>query len=323
MAFIVASSLQTSATRLELGAEPILGKIADVLGRACLDRERSGAAARLSIASVAQGEGWAVEDVLCTYRPSDASFEERHEQYRVALVGAGNFRCRGPRGRELLTPGSLLLGNARECFECGHEHGAGDRCLAFAYAPEAFERLARDSGHRHQLRLGAIRVPPIRALAPLVADATAAWALQPAHVEAGVWEELSWRFAIAAVRFAAEPTAAPRSPPNAERGIARALRLIERDPGAPLQLDALAREAALSRYHFVRTFARVTGLTPHRYVMRARLRKAAVRLATTQARVIDVALDSGFRDISNFHHAYRAEFGATPLAHQARLRRRH
>ena len=77
----------------------------------------------------------------------------------------------------------------------------------------------------------------------------------------------------------------------------------------------------MSRFHFVRAFARVTGLTPHRYLRRARLRKAAVRLATNDARVVDVAMMSGFRDVSNFNHAFRAEFGMAPLEHRARRRR--
>jgi AraC-like DNA-binding protein len=298
-----------------------LGKIADVLAEACAERERSGRGGDLSAAVLAAGDGWAVEDVLCTYRPCDSPFEERHDDYRIALVGAGTFQCRGPLGRELLTPGSLLLGNARERFECGHEHGTGDRCLAFAYSGDTLERLAAEAGVRGQARLGAIRLPAIRALAPLVADACAAWTEQPARIAPTMWEELGLRFAAAAVRLTAGPAREPREPLNAERGIARALRLIERDPAAPLLLGALAREANLSRYHFVRTFTRVTGLTPHRYIVRTRLRKAAVRLATTGARVIDVALESGFRDISNFNHAFRGEFGTTPLAHRSRLRR--
>ena len=108
-------------------------KIAAPLEKACRERERLGAAPGLNVELLAAAEDWAVEDVLCTHRANDAAFEERHERYRVALVGAGTFQCRAPAGRELLTPGSLLLGNARECFECGHEHGTGDRCLAFAY----------------------------------------------------------------------------------------------------------------------------------------------------------------------------------------------
>jgi AraC family transcriptional regulator len=297
-----------------------LVKIADPLNAACKAREQLGAQPSLRSQLLAQGDGWAIEDVVCTHRASDVSFEERHDRYRVALVGAGTFVCRGVGGRELMTPGSFLLGNAHECFECGHEHGSGDRCLAFGYSPEEFERLAYDGGVRGKPRLEALRLPPLEALAPLVADACAAW-LEPEQVAADAWDELGVRVAAAAARFAATPVRAPRAPANAERGVARAVRLIERDPGVVLQLAALAREAKLSPFHFLREFARVTGLTPHRYVTRARLRKAAMLLATGDARVIDVAMMSGFRDVSNFNHAFRAEFGTTPRGLRRRKQR--
>jgi AraC-like DNA-binding protein len=298
-----------------------LAKIAPLLHDVCRERDRLGAEPGLRVEQLAVADDWAVEDVLCTYRPSDAAFEERHARYRVALVGAGTFRCRAAGSRELLTPGSLLLGNAHEDFECGHEHGTGDRCLAFAYSTEAFEQLAFDAGVRGRPQFRALRIPPLRSLAPLVAEACAGWAAQP-KLEAAGWEELSVRLAAAAARHAAEASRSPRSPVNAERGVARAVRLIEHEPSARLELKTLAREARLSRFHFVRAFARVTGLTPHRYITRARLRTAAIRLAATDARVIDVALDCGYRDVSNFNHAFRAEFGTAPLEQRTRLRRR-
>lgn len=295
-----------------------MGKIAVELRDACVERERRGAAPGLRAEIVAAGRDWLVEDVLCTYRPSDAAFEERHGRYRVALVGAGTFDCRTAAGRALLTPGALLLGNAGECFECSHAHGTGDRCLAFAYEPQLFERLAFEAGVRGVARLRALRVPPLGAMAALVAEACTAWTKAEAR---SAWEELGVRMAAAAVRFAAEPQRAPRSPANTDRGIARAVRMIEHDPCAELALETLAREAGLSRFHFLRAFARATGLTPHRYLRRARLRRAAVRLATNDERIVDVALASGFRDVSNFNHAFRAEFGASPRAYRARSSR--
>jgi AraC-like DNA-binding protein len=297
-----------------------LAKIAVLLDDSVRERERLGAPPGLSSRPVAEGDDWAVEDVVCTHRPGDATFEERHVRYRVALVGFGAFQCRGAGGRELLTPGSWLLGNARDCFECGHEHGSGDRCLAFGYAPEMFERLAFEAGVRGKPRLKALRIPPLAVLAPLVAEICAMWA-KADDSTASAWPELGVRVAAAAARKAAEPSRVPRAPLNAERGVARAVRLIEREPRAALALDDLAREASLSRFHFLRAFARHTGLTPHRYVLRARLRRAAVLLATKDARIIDVAMMSGFRDVSGFNHAYRAEFGTTPRAHRERLRR--
>jgi AraC-like DNA-binding protein len=65
-------------------------------------------------------------------------------------------------------------------------------------------------------------------------------------------------------------------------------------------------------------FRQLTGVTPHQYVMRARLRQAAVRLRREPARVLDVALDSGFDDLSNFNRAFRAEFGHTPRQMRSR-----
>jgi AraC-like DNA-binding protein len=77
-------------------------------------------------------------------------------------------------------------------------------------------------------------------------------------------------------------------------------------------LDSLARQAGLSPYHFLRTFQRVTGVTPHQFVLRARLREAAVRLTTERRNVLDIALDCGFGDVSNFNRAFRTEFGVNP-----------
>jgi AraC-like DNA-binding protein len=56
----------------------------------------------------------------------------------------------------------------------------------------------------------------------------------------------------------------------------------------------------------------VTGVTPHQWLLRARLRDAAQRLASTRTPVTNVALDVGFDDLSNFTRSFRTEFGASP-----------
>jgi transcriptional regulator GlxA family with amidase domain len=47
-------------------------------------------------------------------------------------------------------------------------------------------------------------------------------------------------------------------------------------------------------------------------VLRARLREAAIRLVTEPGNVLDIALDCGFGDVSNFNRPFRTEFGASP-----------
>lgn len=108
--------------------------------------------------------------------------------------------------------------------------------------------------------------------------------------------------------------------------ITEIVRAIERQPSRPLTLDDLARDARLNPYHFLRTFTRVTGLTPHQYILRARLREAALRLADHDRmppeKILDVAFECGFEDVSNFNHAFRTEFGVSPRTYRAQMRRR-
>jgi AraC-like DNA-binding protein len=47
-----------------------------------------------------------------------------------------------------------------------------------------------------------------------------------------------------------------------------------------------------------------------------RLRRAALRLKGEPTKVLDIALDSGFSDVSNFNRAFRAEFGESPRSYR-------
>jgi AraC family transcriptional regulator len=95
------------------------------------------------------------------------------------------------------------------------------------------------------------------------------------------------------------------------------VRMIESNPENSHTLASLARLAGLAPHHFLRTFEGLTGTTPHQYLLRIRLRRAAIRLRTAPDRIIDVALDCGFADVSNFNHAFRAEFGASPRVYRS------
>jgi AraC-like DNA-binding protein len=266
---------------------------------------------------VGAGAGWTAEDVVCTAGPHDRPFEERHERVSVAIVLAGTFQYRATRTAELMTPGSLLLGDVGQSFECSHDHATGDRCLSFHYAPELFERLAREASGRRSF--GIPRLPPLRPLSDVVARA---WAALRGSLDVS-WEELGLQLAARAAQLAAGVPPDPTDPaPSAVARVTRAVRAIERQPDAPLTVAQLAREARLSPYHFLRTFHRLTGLTPHQYVRRVRLREAAARLALGSAPVLDVALDSGFGDVSNFNRAFRVEFGVSPRVYRRYARAR-
>ena len=86
----------------------------------------------------------------------------------------------------------------------------------------------------------------------------------------------------------------------------------ESDSTEPQSLADLARSAGLSPYHFLRTFKRVTGVTPHQWLLRARLREAARRLSASRESVTDIALDVGFEDLSNFMRSFQRRVRRLP-----------
>ena len=302
----------------------VLGKIAHEVDRALALRARTGAPGGTTPTRLAHGAGWCVDDVMCTSGPGDRPFEEEHRSVSIAIVLSGTFEYRASSGGALMTPGSLLLGNPGQSFECVHAHGAGDRCIAFRFSPELFEQLGMDGSTprgRAASRFRAPRLPPLKASASLVAQA-AFGVVAPAAARES-WEDLAYRLAAATLALSSGERFHPGRPPaGALARIADSVRRIERDPGAPWTLKQLAHEAALSPFHYLRTFKRVTGVTPHQFILRARLRAAALHVAADEARIIDAAGATGFEDLSNFNHAFRAEFGVAPRTYRRIASRR-
>jgi len=79
----------------------------------------------------------------------------------------------------------------------------------------------------------------------------------------------------------------------------------------PIEVDALARIAGLSAFHFSRTFARSVGVTPHRYVMRLRLKRARELLREDRLSFAAVAAETGFADQSHLARWTQRVYGAT------------
>lgn len=273
--------------------------------------QSSGApAASPSAGLLAQGQGWSVYDVVCNAGPQDRAFEEQHSQTSVALVLSGTFQYCTSTGHELMSPGSLLLGNSGDLFSCGHEHSVGDRCVSFHYSDELCDELS----HAGRRRFHIPRIPALRALSPLTARLESLVAGAPDHA---ILEEVAFQVLDRAVHLQHGLTSRRRvADPSSLARVTRVLRGLEAEPEALHELSTLAAEARLSVYHFLRCFEDLTGTTPHQYLLRLRLRRAAVQLKQTSGKILDVALDCGFGDVSNFNRAFRAEFGVSPRAYR-------
>jgi AraC-like DNA-binding protein len=76
----------------------------------------------------------------------------------------------------------------------------------------------------------------------------------------------------------------------------------------------------MSKYHFLRTFRQAVGMTPYQYLLSVRMRRTAVRLATSAAPVSAIAFETGFGDLSTFNARFRETFGMIPTAFRSRER---
>lgn len=79
-----------------------------------------------------------------------------------------------------------------------------------------------------------------------------------------------------------------------------------------LDLEALARRAATSQYHFHRIFRGMVGETPLGLRRRLLLERAAWRLANTTSSVLDIAIGAGFETHEAFTRAFRGAYTTTP-----------
>lgn len=217
-----------------------------------------------------------------------------HEVLSISFVRRGSLTYRvGSRSYELV-PGSVLCGRPGVDYVCTHNPGAFAEALTFRFAP-GFAELPADG------------IPPLAELTTLGGLAQAA---ADGHSDVGL-DEVG---VLLAARMAGIPAGSPEgSAADRRRAVAAAL-WIDENSTEPITLEAGARAADLSMFHFLRMFSRVIGVTPHQYLMRCRLRHAARLLAEDTASITDIALRVGFGDLSNFVRTFRRAAGASPSA---------
>ena len=112
------------------------------------------------------------------------------------------------------------------------------------------------------------------------------------------------------VRVVAEPSVL------GERELERVVAHMHERMGDDIRLDELARLVNISKFHFLRTFTRATGVTPHRYLTRIRLHHAAGLLRTTRLSVQQIAVTCGYTSASRFAAAFRRQYGLAPAGYR-------
>lgn len=259
----------------------------------------------MHIRPLLQSQTLSVIDYRCTMGPDDKPFLEQHTQHSLSYVRSGSFSYNSRGRSHELVAGSVMVGHAGDEYTCSHEHHVcGDECLSIQLSPS----LADDMG----LRKNALRIACMPPTPELMVYGELAQAAGRGDSDIGVDEA-----AILFVNRFIETTsgqpqkATPATARDRRRAVESAL-WIDAHADSTVDLESTAKTAGVSPFHFLRLFSNVLGVTPHQYLVRARLRRAAKLLADDTRPITSVAFDAGFGDLSNFVRTFHRAAGVSP-----------
>lgn len=223
-----------------------------------------------------------------------------HDQYGIGLIDAGAQTSHSGRGQVQVQAGDLITVNPNEVHDG----------LPIAAAPRRWRMLYIDPSVIYSATTAqaefcwpALRQPQHaarfnRLFHAMTAASSAAFALQ---CESDLLLLLS---ALQDRPMVVDPPASVRL----------ALQRLADDPACAVSLAELAALSGISRFHFLRSFAAATGLTPHAYQMQQRLHLAR-RLIARQTTLAETAAAAGFADQSHLSRLFRRSYGLTPKAY--------
>ena len=246
-----------------------------------------------------------VSDFRCSAVPGDKPYSEQHGCHSISFVRKGSFGYHSRGRAHDLVAGSFLIGSPGAEFTCTHDHVCGDECLSFFFSPELVDAIG---GCNDAWDIGA--TPP---LAELMVLGELAQAAADGHSDIGL-DEVGHLLAQRLTEVISGKTRKPTkvTARDSRRAVEAAL-WLEANAHRQIELEDAARQAGVSPFHFLRLFSSVLGVTPHQYLLRSRLRRAARQLADDDKPVTDVAYDVGFNDLSNFVRTFHRAAGVSPL----------
>ena len=260
-----------------------------------------------------RGDAVSVFEYRCDAGPDDKPYAETRDAHYLAFVRRGSFGCRTQGESHDLVAGSVFVVRPGREYTATHEHhGCGDECLSFRLSEEladSFDAKVWDLA----------RVPPLPELMVLGELAQAA---VEGRTGIGV-DEAALLFISRTVKEASGGQQVLRINNKERRRAVEAALWLEANAAEPVGLEHAARYAGLSPFHFLRLFSKVTGVTPHQYLVRTRLRRAARLLSREDLPITEVALECGFADLSNFVRTFRRAAGMSPGKFRKKLQDRH
>ncbi len=257
-----------------------------------------------------------------------------HDEYLICAQLAGHEECQVAGKLHTFSAGDLVLINPQQ-VHTGNARGSSDLAYITLYVDRGVvdglaAELADDLGSgRRSPEFTQVRAPDrrelaaeLRGLLALVHQSRAPDGAPDSGRALDLEVALHRVVAGAFAEFSNLRAPLLRSTNRvSHRKIARVLEYIRaldplQNPTA-VTLDELAGVAELSKFHFLRQFAQVVGITPGAYLRTLRLCHAARKLRQGRGSILEIALSVGFADHPSFSRAFARHMGMTPSQYQA------
>lgn len=99
---------------------------------------------------------------------------------------------------------------------------------------------------------------------------------------------------------------------NPDKDIVAAVEFIQANYPYPITIDDMIQEIPISKYHFIRCFRRIMGVTPYSYLTNYRINMSKILLRSSDKSIADIAEACGFLDTSNFITQFKKHTGVRP-----------
>lgn len=103
---------------------------------------------------------------------------------------------------------------------------------------------------------------------------------------------------------------------GAKRDIDAVLEYINENYKEQISVDDMTERIHMSKYHFIRVFRRVMGVTPYSYLTNHRINRSKELLRSTQLSIAEISEECGFLDPGNFIAQFKKRTGMRPMQYR-------
>lgn len=225
-----------------------------------------------------------------------------HEEYSIGVTLKGKQQWRFKDELCESRPGGIMLFHPEQM----HDGCSGDKTgleYVMSYIPKAF--FSEVTGKKEIVKFSS----------PVVYDKKlAATILNLARsIETGRGDLLINELIMNVITRTANADDEMRMP-KSYTAVRRAIEMMHESYEEPLSLDEICNEVQMSKYHFIRQFKMIKGVSPYQFFLNGKIAHAK-KLLDAKGELYDVMLKCGFYDLSHLNRQFKSVYGITAFAY--------